>query len=94
MKPRHIVFYKSPLKNKKYRVVFKYDGESWYVDFGDIRYEHFKDRTPLKLYSYLDHGDPERRRNYLSRSSGIKSAGKATNNDPMSANYWSNKYLW
>ena len=32
------------------------------VKFGDKRYQHYKDRTYLKLYSHLDHGDKERLR--------------------------------
>ena len=38
--------------------------DKW-IHFGDSRYEQFRDSTPLKLYSYLDHKDKERRRNYL-----------------------------
>lgn len=43
---------KSPVKNKKYRIV--YNGKK--IDFGDSRYE-----------DYTTHKDPERRKNYLKR---------------------------
>lgn len=83
-------FLKSTRKNKKYMV---YYNNKW-IHFGDIRYEHYKDRTPLKIYSYLDHNDKQRRKNYLQRSMGIKSKGNLTYNDPNSPNYYSIKYLW
>lgn len=83
-------FLKSTRKNKKYMIFYN---NKW-IHFGDIRYEHYKDRTPLKLYSYLDHNDKQRRKNYLQRSMGIKSKGNLTYNDPNSPNYYSIKYLW
>ena len=83
-------FEKSNRKNKKYMVFYN---NKW-IHFGDIRYEHYKDRTPLKIYSYLDHNDKQRRKNYLQRSMGIKSKGNLTYNDPNSPNYYSIKYLW
>jgi hypothetical protein len=83
-------FLKSTRKNKKYMIFYN---NKW-IHFGDIRYEHYKDRTPLKLYSYLDHNDKQRRKNYLQRSMGIKSKGDLTYNDPNSPNYYSIKYLW
>jgi hypothetical protein len=32
-----------------------------------LRYQQYKDRTPLKLYSNLDHNDPKRRELYYKR---------------------------
>jgi len=40
---------KSSRKNKKYMV--EIDGKT--IHFGDNRYQHYKDRTSLKLYSHL-----------------------------------------
>ncbi len=73
----------SPLSNKKYRV---YLNNGKHVDFGDRRYQHFKDSTPLKLYSHLNHGDVERRHRYYARH----------NKDypQYSADWLSKKYLW
>jgi hypothetical protein len=48
---------------KKYSV--DVDGKP--VSFGDKRYEHYQDNTPLKLYSSQDHLDPARRRLYRLR---------------------------
>ncbi|RTL06731.1 hypothetical protein EKK58_04310 [Candidatus Dependentiae bacterium] len=77
-------------KNKKYSVLVWDKNKHKYVyhlSFGDIRYEHYKDKTPLNLYSHLNHLDKNRRRRlYYLRH-------KPTN-DKNSARYWSNKYLW
>ena len=82
----------STQKNKKYMVKLNID--KW-IHFGDSRYEQFRDSTPLKLYSYLDHKDKERRKNYLLRAKGIKNkSGALTYLDKNSPNYWSIKYLW
>jgi len=86
--------------NKKYKVVIyeKKDGEMKKVktvSFGDNRYEQYKDSTPLKLYTKKNHGDKARRKNYLSRSGGIKnSKGEKTGLKKFTANYFSRKYLW
>jgi hypothetical protein len=85
-RPRNIVFKKSPRKGKKYQVDFDYDGEHYTLHFGSSAYEHYKDSTPLKLYSRLDHKNPERRRRFYLRH-GIEK-------DPRSARYWASKYLW
>ncbi len=75
-------FYESTRKNKKYMV--EYNGKM--IHFGQLPYEHYKDSTPLKLYSHLDHKDKDRRKRYYDRM------GKTT--DKSSAKYWANKYLW
>ena len=85
-------FEKSKSKNKKYSVITP-SGKK--INFGDKRYKHFKDTTPLKLYSNLDHNDKKRQINYCKRSSGIKNKkGKLTKNNKESANHYSMKYLW
>lgn len=70
-------------KNKKYSV-FK-DGK-YLLSFGDSNFQQYKDRTKLKLWSHLDHGDLQRRYRYYQRH------GYST--DKNSAKYWSGKYLW
>ena len=69
-------------KYKKYMI----NVEGKWIHFGDKRYQQFKDSTPLRLYSYLDHGDPIRRSRYYLRH--------GFSNDKSTAKYWSNKYLW
>jgi hypothetical protein len=82
---------KSTRKGKKYMA---YTGGHW-VHFGSIINQQYRDSTPLKLYSHLDHGDRKRRENYLARAKGIKDKeGRLTYKDPSSANALSIKYLW
>ena len=85
-------FLKSPLKNKKYRVI---SPQGKIIDFGDIRYEHYKDQTGLNLYFNLNHNDDKRRRLYRLRASKIKNKnGELTYKNPEYANYYSYNFLW
>ncbi len=84
-------FEKSKVKNKKYSVISP-SGKT--INFGDLRYEHFKD-TALGLYKNLDHGDKKRQKNYCKRSAGIRDKNnKLTKNNKESPNFYSMKYLW
>ena len=49
---------------KKYKVTLD-NGKV--VQFGDTRYQQYKDVTPLRLYKHLDHNDSKRRDNYRKR---------------------------
>ena len=83
------VYEKSNRKNKKLMTVV--DGKK--VHFGDLRYGHFKDKTGI--HKSLDHNDPKRRKNYLTRTAGIKNKeGKLTKDLPSSANYHARRILW
>ena len=73
----------SPLRDKKYRVILS---NGRHVDFGDKRYQQYKDSSPLKAYSHLDHGDKKRRERYYQRHS--------KSYPPYSADWLSKKYLW
>ena len=80
---------KSTKKDKKLMTVV--DGKR--VHFGSSKMEHFKDKTGI--WSNKDHGDKVRRKNYLTRSAGIKNKkGELTKDDPKSPNYHSRKILW
>ena len=84
-------FEKSTRQNKKYMV---YYNNKW-IHFGDSRYQHFRDRTPNKLYSYLDHNDTTRRDSYRKRAKGIKDKnGNLTYLDKNSGNYYAYHFLW
>ena len=82
-------FEKAKAKNKKYSAILKNTetGRTKKVNFGDKRYQHYKDSTGVGAYSHLNHGDPERRRRYRIRHS--KTMGKK-----FSPSYFSAKYLW
>lgn len=44
---------------------------------------------------FTQHKDPDRRKNYLARSAGIRDkSGNLTKDDKFSANYWARKKLW
>lgn len=84
-------FQKSTRKDKKYMVFYN---NKW-IHFGHPSYEHYKDNTNLKLYSYLDHHDEKRREKYLKRAKGIRDKnGNLTYLNKNSPNYWSIHYLW
>lgn len=70
--------------NKKYKVTL--DNGS-IVQFGDKRYEQYKDTSPLKLYSHKDHLDTNRRKLFKARHA--KNIGVE-----YSAAWLSDKYLW
>jgi hypothetical protein len=47
------------------------------------------------MEDFTQHKDPERRKNYLARSAGIKDkSGNPTKDDVFSANHWARKVLW
>lgn len=91
-----IHFYKSNRKDKKYKAVYEVSGKPVKTThFGAAGYQHFKDRTPLKLYSSLDHLDKERRNRYKKRHQSILlKDGTPAYKVPMSAAWLSMKYLW
>jgi len=74
----------SKAKNKKYAVYVMKDGKKKLINFGDKRYQQFKDK--LGHYSSLNHFDKKRKKLYYQRH------GKTS--DKNTAKYWSNKILW
>lgn len=85
------------MKNKKYSVYVKNEktGKPKLIHFGDLKYFHFKDKTPLKLHSKLDHNDKKRRERYLKRAKAIKlKNGKFAYLDKNQPAYYSVRFLW
>ena len=75
---------KSDKKGKKGMVYIMKDGNKRLVHFGDS-----------SMKDFTQHKDPQRRKNYLARSAGIRNKeGKLTKDDKNSANYWSRKINW
>ena len=66
------------------------------IHFGNLKppaNQHFKDKTGI--WSNLDHGDKQRRKNFLTRTSGIKDKnGNLTKDNPESPNFHARKILW
>ena len=76
--------FRSQAKNKKYAIFVMKNGRKRKINFGDSRYQQFKDK--IGEFSSLDHGDPKRRKLYFARH------GRTT--DKNTALYWSNRILW
>jgi len=101
MKEQIIKFEKGPfpkkytayVKNKKTHKIRK-------INFGDSRYQQFKDRTPLGLYKNKDHKTRKRMKNYFNRHSGTKNRKKAIEKEKRKSNglynakILSHVYLW
>ena len=70
------------------------------INFGDRRYQQYKDRTPLHLYNKLNHCTRKRQENYFSRMSGTKSRQLAIKKEKIksfgyyNAKILSHEYLW
>lgn len=102
MKERIIRFTRSPIEYKKYRAYLKNTKtkKERHIDFGDNRYQQYKDRTPLKLYKSGNHFDIRRRQRYFTRHSGTPYREKAiqlekARSDHMyNAKILSHEYLW
>jgi len=59
------------------------------VPFGGAGYQHYRDSTPWRELSHLDHGDPKRRENYRKRH-----AGEGDPDRKYSPGWASWHYLW
>lgn len=64
------------------------------IHFGQAGAEHYYDRSGL-LDPALNHGDAQRREDYLKRSAGIRDArGLRTADNPTKPNYHARRVLW
>ncbi len=81
---------------KKYKVKIYENGNLINtVQFGDKRYEHYKDTSPLKLYSHLNHLDVKRRNSYRKRAAGIVNSNyEPTYKIKYTPNWFAYNYLW
>ncbi len=86
---RLLGFEQSNTQNKKYDAILqnKTTKAIKKVPFGDVRYQQYRDSTPLKLYKHLNHNDKERRRLYRARHEKDMS-------NKFSSGYFSSKFLW
>jgi methionyl-tRNA formyltransferase len=83
-------FEKSKQKNKKYSAILenKSTKKTKRINFGDTRYQNYRDITGLNLYPQLVHNDKSRRQKYIARHSSKVREGY------YSAGYFALKYLW
>ena len=88
---RLLRFERSKNPKKKYDAVIEEvkTKKTQRVSFGSRQplYQQYKDSTGLKLYSRLDHGDEERRKNYLARH-------EKTRHKKWSSSWFSWQFLW
>lgn len=91
----HLIWYPGN-GNKKYTVsVIFDDGMYKNVSFGDRRYAQYMDRSPLGLYSHMNHLDDKRRRIYRRRHSKITNRdGVPAYMEKFSPAWFSWHYLW
>jgi len=91
---------KATAKNKKYSVIVinKITKKKRRINFGDNRYENFKDSTGLGFYSSKNHNDKKRRQDYFSRHSGVRTKKSAIKKERLSGKYsaklLSHMFLW
>lgn len=101
MKEKIIKFERGP-NFKKYTAFVKNDKTQKIrkIHFGDNRYQQYKDRTKLGLYTSKNHGDKRRQYNYYNRHSGEGNRKKAIekeikiNKGHYTPKILSHKYLW
>jgi hypothetical protein len=88
---RFVKFQRSKNLNAKYDAILenKQNKRRVRVPFGDRSFEHFSDKTGLKLYSHLDHNDPKRRASYRARH-----GAEGYQNRKYSPSYFSYYFLW
>lgn len=87
----HLIgFKKSKREGKKYDAILKNNRSNKIirVPFGDINYQHYRDKTINKLYKILDHKDINRRELYRKRHMKDLRFGY------YSPGYFSFYYLW
>ena len=72
----------STRKHKKYVAILDNGSK---IHFGDSRYGHYKDSTPLQKFKHLDHLDLKRRKSFHSRFGSPQK---------HSAAWFALKYLW
>lgn len=97
MKEKIIKISKSIKSEKKYMAYIKNmkTGYIRIIHFGASAYEQYKDRTPLKIYTYKNHSNKKRQRNYYSRhSNGIVNRKEAIEYEIKKSNgYYNAKIL-
>ena len=87
---------------KKYTAVVRNNKTQKYrkINFGDVRYQQYRDRTKLGYYRSKNHNTIKRMRNYYKRHSGTKFRNVAITREKQKSNgYYNAKilshiYLW
>lgn len=102
MKERIVKISKSTRKGKKYMALVQNNATKRQrtIHFGASAYAQYRDSTKLKLFAYKDHKDQNRRKNYFSRHSGVRTkraalaAEKGKSGGEYTPKILSHQYLW
>ena len=100
MKERILKIQLSNRRGKKYMAVVSDGTSKRNIHFGAKGWGQWKDSTLLRAYKGSDHGDPERRRRYFLRHSGVPSKREAIAREVRrsrgryTAKLLSHRYLW
>ena len=101
MKEKILFFKKGPFPKKYTATIENKNNKSKRVlHFGDRRYEQFKDRTNLGIYTKKNHGNKRRQENYYNRHSGKKNRKEAIEKEKKHSNGFytpkllAHMYLW
>ena len=101
MKEKIVKFKKGPYPKKYTAVVMnKQTKKTRKIHFGDRRYQQYKDRVALGLYTRKNHGTRKRMQRYFLRHSGIKHRANAIKKEKIKSNGFynakilSHEYLW
>lgn len=83
-------FEKAKNPAKKYDAIIQNRKTKKYIliPFGSSTNEHYRDSTPLKIYSHLDHNDEVRKKNFKNRFKRLYHPKY------YSPTYFSWNYLW
>lgn len=86
---KFIEFKKSSTKNKKYDAIMMNlkTNKIKKIQFGDVRYNQYEDKTGLDVYKHLNHYDKNRRKLYRKRHAG-------EDKNKYSSGYFSLNFLW
>jgi hypothetical protein len=82
-------FEKSLNPQKKYDAILSHKTKRTLkrVPFGELPYQHFRDKTGLYLYSFLDHHDLHRRKAWTARH-------EHNIDEKFSSAWFAKNYLW
>jgi hypothetical protein len=101
MKERIVSFKRGPFP-KKYTATIEHkkNKKKRIIHFGDRRYQQYKDRVRLGLYSHKNHGTRKRMQRYFKRHSGTHKRAQAIKKEKLkskglyNAKILSHEYLW
>lgn len=85
----------SKYRRYKYDILIKDGKKKRWISFGNRTTPHYRDTTPLKAYSFLDHNYLSMRKNYISKCSTLLNKNnRCRMNNLLDPLYYELKYLY